>query len=126
VPVAGSFDTWQQAARAAAVPCTALPLPEAEGLIEAAIRAGLELRQARRLRFSRASRDGLATLRLLRSLGATASRQSPLEAGQLRRLLAHWPVAPLRWQVVVLLGLRPGAAGEYAPGLPPQGVGLAR
>ena len=110
VPVAGSFDTWQATARTAGVPCTALPLPRAEVLIEAAICRGLELRQAQRLRFSRAPREGLATLRLLRSLGATASRQPPLNAGQLRRLLAHWPVAPLRWEVLVLVGRRPGAA----------------
>ena len=110
VPVAGSFDTWQAAARAASVPCTALPLPRAEVLIEASLRTGLELRQAQRLRFSRAPGDGLATLRLLRSLGATASRQPPLAAGQLRRLLAHWPLAPLRWEVLILMGRRPGAA----------------
>jgi len=110
VPLAGSFDTWQAAARAASVPCTALPLPRAEVLIEAALRTGLELRQAQHLRFSRAPGDGLATLRLLRSLGATASRQPPLDAGQLRRLLAHWPPAPLRWEVLMLVGQRPGAA----------------
>ena len=109
VPVTGSFDTWQAAARAASVPCTALPLPCAEVLIEAALRTGLELRQAQQLRFSRAPGDGLATLRLLRSLGATASRQPPLDAGQLRRLLAHWPSAPLRWEVLILMGRRPGA-----------------
>ncbi len=110
VPVAGSFDSWQAAARAAAVPCTALPLPEADGLIEVAIRAGLSLHQAQRLRFSRAPRDGLATLRLLRSLGATASRQPPLDASQLRRMLSYWPAAPLRWQVLVLVGRRSGGA----------------
>jgi len=107
VPLAGSFDTWRAAARAASVPCTALPLPEADELIEAAIRAGLQLRQAQRLRFSRGPCDGLATLRLLRRLGATASRQPPLDAGQLRRLLAHWPAAPLRWEVLVVVGHRP-------------------
>ena len=109
VPVAGSFDTWQAAARAASVPCTALPLPRAEVLIEAVLRTGLELRQAQQLRFSRAPGDGLATLRLLRALGATASRQPPLDAGQLRRLLAHWPPAPLRWEVLMVVGRRPGA-----------------
>ena len=110
VPLAGSFHTWRTAARAASVPCTALPLPEADGLIEAAIRAGLNLRHTQRLRFSRAPRDGLASLRLLRALGATASRQPPLDPDQLRRLLAHWPAAPLRWEVLVLVGRRAGAA----------------
>jgi malonyl-CoA O-methyltransferase len=122
VPVAGSFDTWQAAARAASVPCTALPLPEADGLIEAAIRAGLNLRHTQRLRFSRAPRDGLATLRLLSSLGATASRQPPLDPGQLRRLLAHWPAAPLRWEVLVLVGRRTGGAPSLpAAPSPPNG-----
>jgi malonyl-CoA O-methyltransferase len=121
VPVAGSFDSWQAAARAASVPCTALPLPDADGLIEAAIRAGLDLRQAQRLRFSRAPRDGLATLRLLRSLGATASRQPPLDAGQLRRLLAHWPAAPLRWEVLVLVGRKTGGAPSLPAAPSPPG-----
>jgi malonyl-CoA O-methyltransferase len=122
VPVAGSFDTWQAAARAASVPCTALPLPEADGLIEAAIRAGLEGPRAERLRFSQAPRDGLATLRLLSSLGATASRQPPLATGQLRRLLAHWPAAPLRWEVLVLVGRKAGGAPSLpAAPSPPYG-----
>ena len=106
VPVAGSFWTWQAAAAAASVPCTALPLPRAQELIEAASAAGLELGHCQQLRFSRAGQDGLATLRLMRALGATASRQSPLGAGQLRRLLAHWPCEPLRWEVLLLVGRR--------------------
>ena len=122
VPVTGSFDTWQAAARAASVPCTALPLPEADGLIEAAIRAGLNLRHTQRLSFSRAPHDGLATLRLLSSLGATASRQPPLDPGQLRRLLAHWPAAPLRWEVLVFVGRRSGGAPSLpAAPSPPYG-----
>ncbi len=111
LPVAGSFDTWQVAARAAAVPCTALSLPRADTLIQAATSAGLELRHGQHLRFSRPDQGGLDTLRHLRQLGASASRQPPLAAGQLRRLLAHWPRAPLRWDVLLLLGRRPAAAG---------------
>lgn len=110
VPVAGSFAAWHAAARAAAVPCTALHLPEAEALENAVRGAGLELAQLQRLRFSRPPRDGLATLRLLRSLGATASRQPPLSTGQLRRLLAHWPPRPLGWEVLLVLGRRPPGA----------------
>jgi malonyl-CoA O-methyltransferase len=107
LPVAGSFATWSAAATAAGVPCTALPLPRAPALITAASKAGLDLSHCQRLRFSRPAQDGLATLRLIRSLGATASPQPPLTAGQLRRLLAHWPAEPLCWEVLVLLGCRP-------------------
>jgi len=106
VPVAGSFWTWQAAAAAASVPCTALPLPRAEELVEAVSAAGLELGHRQQLRYSRSGQDGLSTLRLLRALGATASRQSPLGAGQMRRLLAHWPCEPLRWEVLLLVGRR--------------------
>ncbi len=119
LPVAGSFDTWQAAARAAAVPCTALSLPRADTLIQAATSAGLELRHSQQLHFSRPDQGGLDTLRHLRQLGASASRQPPLAAGQLRRLLAHWPNAPLRWDVLLLVGRRPAAGGRpLKSGLP--------
>ena len=120
LPIAGSFDTWQAAARAAAVPCTALPLPRAEALLQAATSAGLELRHSQQLRFSRPDQGGLDTLRHLRQLGATASHQPPLAAGQLRRLLAHWPRAPLRWEVLLLVARRPkpgGAPPEVGPAI---------
>ena len=106
VPVAGSFGAWQEAAAAAEIPYTALPLPRAEELVDAAAHQ-LELHRAQRLRFSRPSCGGLATLRLLSQLGATASPHPRLSSGQLRRLLAHWPErAPLRWDVLLLLGCR--------------------
>ncbi len=106
LPVAGSFRAWRQAATAASLPYTGLPLPEADTLASvAAERLGLCHNQ--RLRFSQAGMDGLATLRLLGGLGATASRQAPLGPGQLRRLLRHWPSgAPLDWEVLVLIGQR--------------------
>jgi len=117
VPVAGSFEAWHAAARAAAVPCSALPLPTSAELLAAT--AELELLHQRQLRFSRPPYDGLATLRLLRHLGATASRQPPLSPPQLRRLLAHWPPRPLRWEVLVLVGRRPLVAnGAIPPGAP--------
>lgn len=107
VPVAGSFQAWRQAASEAAVPFTGLDLPQAEALIASAAER-LTLRRVQRLRFSRPECDGLATLRLLGRLGATASRHSPLSASELRRLLRHWPLeAPLRWEVLLLLGMRP-------------------
>ncbi len=106
LPVAGSFAAWHQAASAAAVPFTGLSLPPAQDLIAAAA-PWLELSPPQRLRFSRPGCDGLATLRLLSGLGATASRLPPLSAGQLRRLLRHWPPgAPLHWEVLLLLGRR--------------------
>jgi malonyl-CoA O-methyltransferase len=104
LPVAGSFEAWQAAACAAAVPCTALPLPAGPTLVNAACSAGLEPHHCRQLRFSQAPCDGLASLRWLRQLGASASRQPPLGGGQLRRLLAHWPASPLQWQLLLLIG----------------------
>ncbi|MBM5818337.1 MAG: methyltransferase domain-containing protein [Cyanobacteria bacterium K_Offshore_surface_m2_239] len=52
VPTAGSFPEWRQAARAAQVPCSALPLPAADTLLAAASAAGLEPLQAQVLTFS--------------------------------------------------------------------------
>ena len=109
VPCAGSFPQWRRAAAAAAVPCTALDLPVAHELVAAAGQAGLDLAVARVHRFSRARQGGRNTLRLLGGLGAVASRRPPLSSGQLRRLLRHWPdAAPLTWEVLVMVGRRPG------------------
>jgi malonyl-CoA O-methyltransferase len=91
VPTAGSFPQWHRAAAAAGVPCTSLELPEADHLLRAATGSGLQLRHGSVLRFSRPRQGGLATLRHLQRLGAGASRHQPLTAGELRRLLAHWP-----------------------------------
>ena len=107
VPTAGSFPQWHRAAERADVPCTALPLPDAEGLRQAAEASGLSLRHAQRLRFTRQHQGGLPTLRHLQRLGAGASRRSPLTPVQLRRLLAHWPASsPLTWEVLLLIGQR--------------------
>ena len=107
VPTAGSFPQWRQAAERAGVPCTALLLPDAEALRQAAISSGLSLHHDRRLCFSRPHQGGLRTLRHLQRLGASASRRQRLSAGQLRRLLAHWPTtSPLTWEVLLLIGQR--------------------
>jgi malonyl-CoA O-methyltransferase len=107
VPTAGSFPQWRRAAAAAGVPCTALDLPAADRLVQAAAAAGLHPHHSQVLRFSRPEQGGLAALRHLRSLGATASPQPPLGAGELRRLLAHWPVEEsLTWEVLLLVGHR--------------------
>jgi len=107
VPTAGSFPQWHRAAAASGVPCTALELPQADRLIHAAAAAGLHPRLSRLLRFSRPRQGGLDTLRHLRRLGAGASRRPPLSAGELRRLLAHWPVEEsLTWEVLLLVGHR--------------------
>jgi malonyl-CoA O-methyltransferase len=58
VPTAGSFPEWRQAAHQAQVPCSALPLPAAEGLLAAVAAAGLETIEARVLTFSRPARGG--------------------------------------------------------------------
>ncbi len=52
VPTAGSFPQWRDAAERAGVPCTALALPEADALRQAARSGGLSLRHDQRLRFS--------------------------------------------------------------------------
>ncbi|MCP9833397.1 methyltransferase domain-containing protein [Cyanobium sp. Aljojuca 7A6] len=107
VPTAGSFPQWHRAAATAGVACTALELPAAERLLRAAAAAGLHPRHSRVLRFSRPHQGGLAALRHLRRLGADASQRPPLSAGELRRLLAHWPQeTPLTWEVLLLLGQR--------------------
>jgi malonyl-CoA O-methyltransferase len=107
LPTAGSFPQWHRAAEHADVPCTALPLPDAAGLLQAAEASGLSLRHAQRLRFTRHHQGGLPTLRHLQRLGAGASRRSPLTPIQLRRLLAHWPAtSPLTWEVLLLIGQR--------------------
>lgn len=107
VPTACSFPQWRQAADRAGVPCTALPLPQAEALQQAAEAGGLQVRQSQRLRFSRPRQGGLATLRHLQRLGASASRRGPLTPAQLRRLLGHWPEhSPLTWEVLLLIGQR--------------------
>jgi len=108
VPTAGSFPQWHAAAAAAGVPCTALPLPNASCLREAAIGAGLDLQQCRLLRFSRPHSGGLSALRQIQRLGAGATPCPPLAAAQLRHLLAHWPEAtPLTWHVLLLCGRIP-------------------
>jgi malonyl-CoA O-methyltransferase len=105
VPTAGSFPQWRRAAAAAGVPCTALDLPAADRLVQAAAAAGLHPHHSPVLRFSRPARSGLATLRRLRDLGAGSSRVAPLNPSQLRRLLHHWPPsAPLSWDVLLLVG----------------------
>lgn len=105
VPTAGSFRQWHQAAERSGVPCTALPLPEAEPLVAAAADQ-LELLRCQRLRFSRPA-SGLTLLKQMRAIGADATRAPGLGAGQLRRLLRHWPAGPTTWEVLLLVGRRP-------------------
>jgi malonyl-CoA O-methyltransferase len=108
LPTAGSFPQWRQAAQAAAVPCSALPLPEAEALVRATRQEGLTLKHNHLLRFSRPGEGGLESLRALQRLGAAASPTRPLAAGELRRLLRHWPPgAGLSWEVLLLVGQQP-------------------
>lgn len=107
VPTAGSFPQWRHAAEQAGVPCTALVLPEADALLQAARSSGLSLRQDQRLRFSRPRQGGQQTLRHLQRLGASASPCQALSTGQLRRLLRHWPAtSPLTWEVLLLIAQR--------------------
>ena len=104
VPTAGSFSQWRQAAAAAAVPCTALDLPEAAALLAAIGDRGLRPHRQDLLRFSQTGPDGLASLRQLKAIGAGTSRQAPLSLGQWRRLRTHWPSAGgLNWEILLVL-----------------------
>lgn len=106
VPTAGSLRGWRQAAQAAAVPCTALPLPSARQLIAVAAE-GLELHRGHTLRFTSSARDGRQALGRIGALGAGASRAPRLRPSELRRLLDHWPQHPAWcWEVLLLLGRR--------------------
>ncbi|MEA5423801.1 methyltransferase domain-containing protein [Synechococcus sp. CCY9202] len=112
VPTSGSFPQWRAAAAAAAVPCTALILPNAAELFAATERGGLVLRNSQVLHFQRPCVDGREALGRMRTLGAGASRSAPLSPVQLRRLLRHWKQPGLTWEVLLLLGSRPTAGGS--------------
>ena len=107
VPTAGSFRIWHQAAQAAGVPFSGLTMPNAEALAAVAGER-LRLRRMDRLHFSRPNRGGLALLRQIKAIGAQASPQRRLSAGELRQLLQHWPgpEQALNWEVLLLIGQR--------------------
>jgi malonyl-CoA O-methyltransferase len=113
LPTRGSFPEWRRAARAAEVPCTALPLPAAAELRAVASRH-LNLRQDQLLRFSRRRPSALAFLRELKCLGAGASPSERLRPVDLHGLENHWPTAGglkiLSWEVQILVGQRPPEA----------------
>ena len=104
VPCRGSFRIWHQAADAAGVPCTALPLPDALELQERA--AALQLHHSQLLRFSRPNRGARAFLHQIKAIGAQASPAARLQPGALRRLIHHWPGPQhaIVWHVLVLVG----------------------
>jgi len=105
VPCRSSFRIWHQAADAAGVPCTALPLPDALELQERAAGA-LQLHQSQLLRFSRANQGARAFLHQIKAIGAQASPAARLQPGALRRLIHHWPGPEhaIVWEVLVLVG----------------------
>jgi malonyl-CoA O-methyltransferase len=106
VPTAACFPEWHRAAARAGVPCTVMPLPQAE-LLETVARRELGLTRLQRLRFSRPDGDGRQFLRGLRSIGAGATPRPALRASQLRRLLQHWPAGGrITWEVLMLVGQR--------------------
>jgi malonyl-CoA O-methyltransferase len=114
VPTAGSFQEWRQAAQQAQVPCSALELPAATTLLQAATQAGLVPIQAQTLTFSRQRPPGapagpMAALRAMAAIGADASRQpTSLSPAAWRRLLAAWPPGGhLGWEVLLLLARKP-------------------
>jgi malonyl-CoA O-methyltransferase len=105
VPCRSSFRIWHQAADAAGVPCTALPLPDALELQERAAGA-LQLHQSQLLRFSRPNQGARAFLHQIKAIGAQASPAARQQPGALRRLIHHWPGPEhaIVWEVLVLVG----------------------
>jgi len=105
VPCRGSFRIWHQAAAAAGVPCTALPLPDAAALQQCAASA-LHLHHSQLLRFSRPNRGARAFLHQIKAIGAQASPAARLQPGALRQLIRHWPGPEhaIVWHVLVMVG----------------------
>ncbi|MBM5819950.1 MAG: SAM-dependent methyltransferase [Cyanobacteria bacterium K_DeepCast_150m_m2_101] len=105
VPCRGSFRIWHQAAAAAGVPCTALPLPDALELQERAASA-LHLHHSQLLRFSRPNRGARPFLHQIKAIGAQASPAARLQPGALRQLIRHWPGPEhaIVWHVLVMVG----------------------
>ena len=105
VPCRGSFQIWHQTAERAGVPCTALPLPDAQALLERAAGA-LHLHHNQLLRFSRPNRGARSFLHQIKAIGAQASPNARLQPGELRRLIHHWPGPDdaIVWDVLVLVG----------------------
>lgn len=123
VPTAGSFPQWRQAAQRAGVACTALELPRAEALLQAAARGGVETVRSQVLTFSHQPHSGASTplgaLRAIQAIGAGTSRKAaPLPPGAWRKLLAAWPQGgQLSWEVLLLLAQK--SAPPAHPGDPP-------
>jgi malonyl-CoA O-methyltransferase len=116
VPTAGSFPQWRQAAREAGVACSALALPPAPALLDAAARGGLHTVRGQLLTFSPQPPAGapaspLAALRALQAIGAGTSREpAPLSPGAWRKLLGAWPPGgQLSWEVLLLLACKRGS-----------------
>ena len=107
VPVAGSFPQWHQAAGAAGVPCTALPFPDPDQLLEAVGSHTVLLDQ--RLPFTQHGAEPSALLRGFAAIGANATQLPPLGGGAMRRLLRAWPrdrshqQVSLTWSLQLLL-----------------------
>ncbi|WP_191964791.1 methyltransferase domain-containing protein [Synechococcus sp. RSCCF101] len=114
VPVAGSLQQWHRAAALADVPCTALDLPDATGLLRAS--DGLRIHRTATVVYTQRADHPGALLRQFRRQGTQASRQASLSAGQWRRLLRFWPVeqgpAALSWRLLLLVA----QAGEQHGG----------
>jgi malonyl-CoA O-methyltransferase len=106
VPIKGSFPQWHAAATAADVPCTALPLPDAQQLLAAIPASAIQLQ--RQLQFTQSAADPLHLLRPMAELGAGTTSAPQLSAAVWRRLLRAWPEAngrsvSLSWRILLVL-----------------------
>lgn len=104
VPVQGCFQQWQEAATRAGAPCTALPFPSMDDLLEAVPAEAVRWRQLHR--FTRRGRHPLELLRPMIRTGANITPADSLGPAAWRRLFRSWPDPDrpsLSWTILTLM-----------------------
>ena len=107
VPIQESFPEWQLACKKANVGFTALPLPSRSLILEPLSKVHLSFHKIHKV--TQEADSAVDLLKLITKIGAQGTTKQQLKAGELRRLLNHWPInrntkkAHLTWYVQMLL-----------------------
>lgn len=107
VPIRGSFRQWHTAAKAADLPCSALPLEDPDDLIETIPNSAVRI--SRILPFTQQADRAIHLLKPMTAVGAGSTPNSPLTTADWRRLFRAWPKEgkdgriSLTWHVLLLL-----------------------